>query len=76
MAILQLHKQSEPKPYLTTDNPQTSVWKSLQLHFKNMILLWCSVVTISARLNASFTEMSINKTVGEASSKTSTKSVT
>ena len=31
---------------LTTDNPQTSVWKSLQLHFKNMMLLWCSVVTI------------------------------
>ena len=35
--------------YLTTDNPRTSVRESLQLHFKHMMLLWCSVVTISAR---------------------------
>ena len=38
--------QSEPKPYLTTDNP----WNICErITATTLQLLWCSVVTISAR---------------------------
>ena len=42
---------SEPKPYLTTDNPQTSVTATtLQKYDAFVVTHRCSVVTVCARL--------------------------
>ena len=56
---VQLHKQPDPKSYLTTDNPQNICeWVTTTVYILKMLLWWlshrCSVVTISFYVVAYF----------------------